>query len=357
MTQSQEIVLKLIRVAVSGVAVELPAADVNWQEVFDIAIEHGIHGLCIDAFELLTADQRPPMDFIFNWFGQVSLQESKFEHSWNVACELSKLWGTEGVVATMLKGRSIAQYYPHPNHRYSCDLDVFISDEKQDPGCESDWEKACRLLKGKGIELEYEVYKEVEFSYDGVYVECHRYITPVRGNKNLLQFERYLRSLLSSDSTTFDGTALVCPPCMFTALLYVEHALGDFLRGPLTLKHIADWMVLRKQDVDWTLFNEKCKEFGFERFLHLVDFMADMIEGKADYELQPSSYKRAFDEIFERRKVGSHKKSWTERRVNQFFNVIKCRWKYKAFGYSSMRSYLSNVLWAHWFDKEVEGIG
>ncbi len=49
------------------------------------------------------------------------------------------------------------------------------------------------------MEVVYEVYKEAKFTYDGVYVECHRYITPVKGNKNLLNFERYLRSLLAAE--------------------------------------------------------------------------------------------------------------------------------------------------------------
>ena len=63
-----------------------------------------------------------------------------------------------------------------PHHRYSCDLDVFIG---------KGWERACKLLEGRGVEPGREVYKEVEFTMDDVYVECHRYITPLRGNRQL----------------------------------------------------------------------------------------------------------------------------------------------------------------------------
>lgn len=98
-------------------------------------------------------------------------QRQQYEQTWRVACKLDKLWAAEGIQATVLKGRSIAKYYPVPSHRYSCDLDVFIGGE---------WGRACELLEGQGIRLEHEVYKEVEFTLDNVYVECHRYITPVR---------------------------------------------------------------------------------------------------------------------------------------------------------------------------------
>ena len=68
--------------------------------------------------------------------------------------------------------RSERTFYrdPVPSCRYSWELVVFI-------GCE--WGRACEMLEAQGIRLEHEVYKEVEFTLDDVYVECHRYITPV----------------------------------------------------------------------------------------------------------------------------------------------------------------------------------
>lgn len=112
--------------------------------------------------------------------------------------------------------------------------------------------------------MEYEVYKEVEFTIDDVYVECHRFITPIRGNKQLQAFERYLRSLLHTEQQTyFDGTTLICPPLMFTVMLYIEHALWDFLHGHLALKHLLDWVVLRKQGIDRDAFETRCNEFKF----------------------------------------------------------------------------------------------
>ena len=103
--------------------------------------------------------------------------------------------------------------------------------------------------------------------------------------KTLLQFERYLRNLLEDHPKTyFEGTRLLCPPLMFTVMLFIEHSLGDLLHGKLTLKHVVDWVVLRKQDINRAELESRSKEFRFDRFLQLMDALADTVEGKVEIE-------------------------------------------------------------------------
>ena len=345
MTNIEGVVVFLIRKALNpDLAIEIPA-DTNWEKALDFAISQGVLGLCFEAVEKLLANQRPPLEMLMQWYGHTEQQKAQYERSWAVACKLDRLWDAEGIQATVLKGRSIAQYYPVPCHRYSCDLDVFI---------EQDWERACELLEKKGVRLEHEVYKEVEFTLDGVYVECHRYITPLRGHKNLLKVEQCLRSLLNSEPKVyFDGTTLACPPLMFNAILFVEHALGDFQQGNLTLKHLVDWVLLRRQNVDWNIFETRCKEFKFDRFLALINALADVVEGKTSYDTLSSSYREAFDEIFID-KESEKPSSWFLRRVNVFWDIIKNGKKFSKYGYTSMPSFLFHSMWSHFFDKEVK---
>lgn len=220
---------------------------IKWEEVMTVASAHGLSAIAFDGMKK-ALDSNPewrndiPKTLLLQWYGHCVQQTALFKKNWSAACSLASLLGEQGIEAVVLKGRSIAQYYPISEHRYSCDLDLFVAGD--------DWERACNSLEAKGIQLELEVYKEVEFQFEGVYVELHRYITPVRGNKTLLRFERYLRDLLdASPKSYFEGTRLLCPPLMFTVMLYIEHALGDLLHGNLTLKHVVDWMVLRKQEI------------------------------------------------------------------------------------------------------------
>lgn len=311
--------------------------------VLELASEQGVQGICLEAIELLPVGTIPQL-ILLQWIGLSELQKSQYEQAWKVACKLDKLLAANGIQATVLKGRSIAKYYPVPSHRYSCDLDVFI---------EGEWGRACELLEGQGIRLEHEVYKEVEFTLDNVYVECHRYITPVRGNKHLKEFERYLRTLLYCDPKEyFEGTTLVCPSLMFTVMLYIEHALGDLLHGHLTLKHIVDWVVLRRQNFNREVLMLRCKEFKFDRFLSLIDAFADVVEGKMEYKSLQPAYKKVFDEMFHK-KEPSEQGTWFQRRVHLFFDIIKNGKKFHDYGYTSMPSFLFNSVWAHFFDKEV----
>lgn len=338
----QALLLLIRKVLDNSFQVEL-SKGIDWKCVLELASEQGVQGVCFEAIERLPVGTIP-QQILLQWIGLSEMLRLQYEQTWRVACKLDKLWAAEGIQATVLKGRSIAKYYPVPSHRYSCDLDVFIGGE---------WGRACELLEGQGIRLEHEVYKEVEFTLDNVYVECHRYITPVRGNKHLKEFERYLRSLLDGEpKECFEGTTLVCPPLMFTVMLYIEHALGDLLHGHLTLKHIVDWVVLRRQLVDWDTFHAKCKAFKFDKFLSLIDALANVVVGKMEYQdLQPS-YQEVFDEIFIP-SVAKSPRSWFQRRVVLFFSILRNGKMYQQFGYTSMPTFLFNSMWTHFFDKEV----
>ena len=325
--------------------------DVDWNEVINIASAHGISAIAFDGLEKAVKcnpeyKDKIPKPLLLQWCGQAVHQTSLFKKNWSAACSLALLLSEKGIDALVLKGYSIAQLYPIPEHRYSCDLDLYVAG--------TDWERACEILEAKGINLEHEVYKEVEFIYDGVYVEMHRYITPVRGNKTLLRFEKYLRSLLEHyPKTYFEGTKLLCPPLMFTVMLFIEHALGDLLHDKLTLKHVLDWVVLRKQDINRSEVESICKDYGFDRFLMLIDALADAVEGKVEMESLAPSYREVMESFFDLPKVVKSKNSWFARRVSLFFDIIKNRRYYQLFGYCSMEKYLLSTVWAHFFDKKV----
>ena len=329
---------------------DLPSIDLG--EIMKIASAHGLSAIAFDGLEN-ALDSHPesrnemPKQLLLQWYGQCVQQTALFKKNWSAAYSLSSLLGEHCIEAVVLKGRSVAQYYPLPDHRYSCDLDLFVA--------EDDWGRACKILEAKGIRLEREVYKEVEFTFEGMYVELHRYITPVRGNKTLLRFERFLRNvLIDSPKTYFEGTKLVCPPLMFIVMLFIEHALGDLLHGKLTLKHVVDWVVLRKQEIDRAEIEARCKDFGFYRFLMLMDALSDVVEGKVEIASLPSSYREVVESFFViPSSVIKEKNSWFARRVSLFFDIIRNRRYYSRFGYCSMERFLVNAVWAHFFDKEL----
>lgn len=133
---------------------------------------------------------------------------------------------------------------------------------------------------------------------------------------------------------------------MLSALSLIEHVLGDFLHGKLLLKHV----------VDWEAFVAKCKAFHFDRFVALIEALADVVEGKREYETLPDAYKVAFDEMLREQEPQSGQRSWFQRRVQLFFEIIRNSKKFRNYGYTSMYSFLFHSVWTHFFEREVRGI-
>ena len=345
-------ILSLLRCALSGESANLPEG-VNWQMIKTISSMQGVSAVVLDGVANSGYVKVLPLSLKMQWIGEVANQESMYEHNFRIACELSKLWGRQEIEAVVLKGRSISQYYPKPEHRYSCDLDVYIAGDN--------WNKACDILESKGVKLVREVYKEVEFTYEGLYVECHRFITPYRGNDTLRRCEMYLKGLLSSMPINyFEDTRLICPPLLFTVMLSIEHALGDLLHGKFSLKHVVDWVVLRRQPFDKGVVEAKCKEFGFDRFLRLMDALADVVAGSRDVDSLSREHREVLDSFFvlhtEGKPDSSDDKSWFARRVDLFFEIIRNRKLFNRFGYCSMEKFLVKTVWAHFFDTKYKEV-
>lgn len=141
MNQIEKSILNLLRLGILD-GVEASAVDADLADVLSRAGRHGVLAIAVDGLEKLPRASRPGTSKLMGWFGQVLKQEQQYRRNWAVACQLADLWKSKGIEAVVLKGRSLAQYYPRPEHRYSCDLDVFIGDG---------WEKACELLRDVGF--------------------------------------------------------------------------------------------------------------------------------------------------------------------------------------------------------------
>ncbi len=328
---------------------------INWVEVTNLAFAQGVSSIVVDGLQKclefndgsleLLLDSEKLGDLKYELLGQVLQDENDFRAREKTTRKLASMWAAEGIDTVILKGTSFAQYYPVASHRYSCDLDLFIGE---------DWKMGCHVLEAKGFDICYEVYKDAQFHIDGVYVECHRYLMPIRGNRTLQRFERYLRLLLKGKMQV-GNDSLFAPPLMFNALFCIEHARGHLLHERLTLRQVCDWMLLRRQPVDWDEFWKRCDEFGFTRFAKMFDSLADLVEGKVRYEDLPSVNRRVADAMLTDDDVPVGKQvSFLKRRVRLFFDIVGNGWKYREFNDVSMPVALMRQVWTHFFGREVK---
>lgn len=338
-----------------------PHSRVSWTEVMDISIQQGVSAIAVDGVGTLCvrAEEQglkikclEELEFPeyharkLQWYTEPFKYDSKYEKRKAALRKLTGIWAPMGIKTLVLKGASIAQYYPNPGHRYSCDLDVFIGE---------DWEKGCKALERNGIKVDYNIYVHSKFHIGEIDVECHRFMRPIRGKGSLMKnFELYLRELLK-ESFKDDSSPIVNPPLMFNALFCVEHARDHFLHERLTLRRICDWVIIRKQPLDWNEFNMVCNRSGLTNFYKFFDRLADWVEGLIDYQDLPDFEKKALDEMFCEEYDDSHNhESLFKRRVRTFVAMFRSGWKYRAINDASMPVTLTKLVWTHFFAKEVK---
>ena len=347
LTDTQEYLFSLLRIALGNTPMVSLPDSIDWKEMIDLSFDQGVAAILVDGLQktevnsLMESEELE--DLRYELFGETLTCEDDYRKRSDATKRLVALWAPEGISTVILKGSAISQYYPAPHHRYSCDLDLFIGE---------DWKRGCSILERNGLDINYEVYKDAQFHIDGIFVECHRFITPIRGNKTLQRFECYLRSLLKNNDVK--DIEPMMPPLMFNALFCIEHARGHLFHEGLSLKQVCDWMMIRRRPVDWEEFWKRCDEFGFSRFAKMFDRLADLVEGKVQYEDLSSVARRVVDEMFSPASGRKPAKSFFARRVRQFVGTLRNGWKFRAFNDVSMPVALCRQVWTHFFDKEVE---
>ena len=88
----------------------------------------------------------------------------------------------------------------------------------------------------------------------------------------------------------------------------------------------------------------------------MIEALADVVEGKREYDALPAAYKGAFDEMLREQEASAGRRSWFQRRVQLFLEIIKNGKKFRNYEYTSMPSFLFHSVRTHFFEREVRGI-
>ena len=346
------------------------AGDIDWCRVVSLASQQGVDAIAYDGLqvayetipEVAESLDRPENKSVkYDWFGQALSAEVKYDQQFKAAVELGALWASHGIKPVVMKGFAYARFYPIPQHRHCSDLDCYLFDR---------WENGNALVEESGVEVRRGFYKNSSFTVKGLFVENHRFCSPVRGGKRRKEYEIFLRELLENGPLSpLEGTDFLCPPPMFDAVFFMSHAQNHFLfEGGIQLRHVCDWGMLMRayaSVLDWDEFLANCNRFGLRRFAESMSRVARKVcgvevpfegAGKFSGDSSGASLSKADERLLEeilnptcaRVEFG---KGW-KTRWHLIRATLKSGWKFRLFSDRSMLGSLLGTAWAFLFEKE-----
>ena len=360
MSASAEVLFKLLRISLGNEKDFSLPLSVNWKEVIDLSFEQGVAAIAVDGLQrlydaneelgvrneecLAQLDSPSLEDLKYEWFGEVMNCEQEFATKVEVINYLLGLWRPKGLEAVALKGVAFAQYYPVPQHRYSCDFDCYVR---------PDWKLADDLVRKDGNEVNDSESKHSRYVVKGVSVENHRNVIGVNGSRKRKEFDAYLQGLLKDSSPlSAINSRLLTPPWLFDALFCLAHAQNHFLEEEgITLKHVLDWGMIRNEELGMRSeeFRVAVDRFGLRKFYEAMEEVADYVLGGERRALSEAA-RRLLEDVLAPKDV-RHFGSRFMAHLNILRMVWVNRWKYRYYSQTSALATMWRYVYGHFFDR------
>ena len=357
MKDIEEILFKLVAAGLETCydAFSLPK-DVDWESVFNLANTQGVATICLDGLQRLNWNNAVPKTIKMQWIGTALKQEQQCNAQWQAAVSLARVWHDAGMQTYVMKGFVLADMYPHPAARCSCDMDCFLMERHECCG-----EKGDEVVEGKGVEVDRSYYKNSKFSFNGLTVENHRYLLPVKGSRKAKHFERWLRTQMETAEPKYIGKSyLQVPTEMFNTVYILAHAQEHFFEDGITLKHVCDWAMVQKTyayKVDWEEWKRICKENGMLAFGYAMSSVANKvcgIEMPSGFFRDDEADRLLLNDILYRKPNSNTERSDWQVRTDLVKNIFKNRWKYRMFSNTNFLMFFGRRVWGYLFDKNLD---
>lgn len=159
----------LLRTALWGGEAVLPcslSAD-EWGLLYDTAVRQSVHGLMFDAVRGLPPGTGLSGQTAARWLVETERIEHDFARISKLVSSMTEFWQRNGVRAVLLKGTEVASFYNTPSHRVIGDIDWWFPEE-------DGMEKACRLIRDKGLAITADSDGDCWYVMGDIVVEHHR---------------------------------------------------------------------------------------------------------------------------------------------------------------------------------------
>lgn len=227
-----------------------------WDRLFEMARQQALVGVLNDAVHRLPEHQLPPPEMLKEWDAMTDKIGRIYRLHEDHVKELEELLTRLNIHGCVLKGTGLAQLYPHPEHRMSGDIDLWIKGKRDaiiDAFEEADHPvydivyQECKV----GVFLDTEV--EVHFHPSKMY-------NPFSNARLQRFFEKY--------SPIRDDVALTYPDARFNAIFCMAHMFRHYMEGGIGLRQMMDYYYVLRElaPEDRAPVMKTLKRLGMKRF-------------------------------------------------------------------------------------------
>lgn len=260
MKKAQADFIRLLETALTGQPAEFESIDLN--EVERIARNHVCLPLVCSGAELAG----------------LNVPEEWKQHSMRVAAnnyrnltvqnKALKILAENNIRCAVLKGITVAKYYPEPLRRQLGDIDILVDEEN--------YERTIDLLTASA-ERDAEKLKHkfhYHFTFCGTELEVHKYMTEYEEGENGEIFAEALKNALNTTITgEYDMFKFPMLDEKHLAISLILHTQRHFAEHGITMRMICDFAVFAKNISADTWKNEICpslRKLGTERFAYAL---------------------------------------------------------------------------------------
>jgi len=257
------ILLTLLRSALTGAEPECSCSPDEWAEVYAFAVQQCVVGLAYQGVCRLPASQCPPRKLVMRWAKNAEAIKGHNLLLNDISARLTATFAAEGFRSAILKGPANARLYPNHFARQCGDIDIWVEGGRQ---------KVIDLLQHLGMFkvppkiswFDYKAYREslresvslsthhhiqLKQKIDGVMIEVHfktsSGIFNPFANKRL---QRFLEQEIEKSEKVAEGFCV--PSVKFALVMQLAHIQHHFFGTGIGLKQLVDYYVLLQQVSD-----------------------------------------------------------------------------------------------------------
>lgn len=254
-------------------AVFSAVTDEQWKEIDDLAIKQSVPALVADRILNLPKELLPERSHRLRLAMEVAQVEKGNERILKALRDTQQDYEEAGLKCVMLKGQTLAHYYPNPAYRSPGDIDVYLYHEE-------DYDRANTWAFKKGYPFQGEAVYEQLYWRKGVAVENHKYLAWFSRDSYNRKLKQILQPTIEADAfPLLDLGVVQCRtlPTELNAVYIFQHILHHFAYMGIGLRQICDWLVFLRGNVDQmdrTLFLHYATELDLLRPMECFAHMA-----------------------------------------------------------------------------------